>query len=178
MLYPARSCSSVSSASFTAFSLGDSITYASFTIFPDIKNSCVFRANLSAVQSNLNCNLKKLCFAWSFLNETFTLFFFLSPKVSARNPVRQSISEESFSSAKSPGTHTITGKYSLSQWPYMQTCNSPASSGTLGKGERHQFPATNQNLWPGPRITCNSSSCTRTGFGNILLPSQFGCDQE
>lgn len=66
----------------------DSIIYASFSAFPDIKNSCVFRASLSAVWSNLNCNLKELYFTRSFLNETLSLFFFPSPKAAARNLVR------------------------------------------------------------------------------------------
>lgn len=33
------------------------VTYVSFTTFPDSRNSCVFRASLSIVQSTLNCNL-------------------------------------------------------------------------------------------------------------------------
>lgn len=140
-------------------------------------------SRIAAQDKSLSCpkqpelQSKETAFFMEFLEWNISSFFwFLFPKVSARNPVRQSLTEESFSSAESPGTHTITGKYSLSQWPCTQTCNSPASSDTLRKGERHQFPATIQNLWPRPRTTCNSSSCT--GFGNVLLPSQAGCDQE
>lgn len=47
MLHPARSCSSVSSASFSAFSLDDGIIYVSFTTFPNIKNSCLQGKSLS-----------------------------------------------------------------------------------------------------------------------------------
>lgn len=171
MLHPARSCSSVSSASFSAFSLDDGIIYVSFTTFPNIKNSCLQGKSLSCPKQPELQSKETVLHGVPWIKYLLFFFFFLSPKVSARNPVRKSITEEPFSSAESPGTHTITGKYSLYQWPCTQTCNSPASSGTLGKGERHQFPATIQNLWPGPRTTCNSSSCTKTGFGNVLLPS-------
>lgn len=102
----------ICSASFTVFSLDDGITCASFTTFPDTKNSCVFRASLSAVQNNLNFLLKKLLHEAPWMKCSL-FFFFLSPKVSDRNPETQSITEKSFSSAESPGIHTITGKYSL-----------------------------------------------------------------
>lgn len=132
----------ICSASFTVFSLDDGITYASFTTFPDTKNSCVFRASLSAVQNNLNFLLKKLLHEVLEWNVHFFFFFFFLQKCLTEIQRHNQSQRNHFHQLSLLGFTQSQENIPSYQWPCMQTCNSPASSGTLRKGERDQFPAT------------------------------------
>lgn len=144
-----------------------------FNTFSDIKNSCIFRPYISAVWSNLNCNLKKL-YSQGTSWMKHLLPFFLSKSICQKSN-ETSTTEKYFSPTESPGTHTLKGKYPLGQWPCTWTCTAVASPGTLLEVGWHQFPTTcseTPGLGPKPLATAVLA------HGCVLVASCFPASRQ